>query len=487
MSRFSQFFTASIRNRIFFAFLTVTLFVLMMVVTSYLQLSQVKPFSDLIIDNSSGLVYLQKLAAATSALDADLERYLIIRGAEYQENVQKDLQNMTDTLKSLQETPPSSITADLGVLAETITRLQAGVQKVVAAQLSGASSGDINRSIVTVYKDIDEIKQQQDNLSIKTLAELEAAAETQGRLANDVLVQSLFLGILVSVIAIVTTLTTDRRLRAISTLTNVTAAIAEGDITQLAPVAGNDEISKLAVSFNTMTAQLRDLIGSLEQRVAARTQALATSSEVSRRLSTILDSRQLILEVVEQAQSALGYYHVHIYLVDEANGDLVMAGGTGAIGQTMLAQGHKIARGRGLVGRAAENNQVVFVPDVSSDSEWLPNALLPDTQAEAAVPIAIGSQVLGVLDVQDNKAGGLDLEDITLLRSLANQVAIGLRNARSYAEIQRRAEREALIASIGQKIQNATTIEGALQVTVRELGRALDTQTSVRLVQSDKK
>jgi GAF domain-containing protein len=99
--------------------------------------------------------------------------------------------------------------------------------------------------------------------------------------------------------------------------------------------------------------------------------------------------------------------------------------------------------------------------------------LLPETNSEAAVPIAISDKLLGVLDVQHNQIGGLQQTDLDLLQSIANQVAIGLLNARSYTDAQQRAEREARIASIGQKIQTTTSIESALQVTIRELGQSL--------------
>ena len=284
------------------------------------------------------------------------------------------------------------------------------------------------------------------------------------------------------IIAIVAAIGTAQVISApITRLTSVAEQVAAGDLTARATVETGDEVGTLADTFNAMTGQLRETLSGLEDRVADRTRALETSTEVSRRLSTILDQRELVREVVNQVQSAFDYYHAHIYLVSDDRRNLEMMGGTGEAGQTMLDQGHSVAMGRGLVGRAADTNQIILVPDTSQAEGWLPNPLLPDTKAEVAVPIAIGENVLGVLDVQDNEVGGLAQDDADLLASISNQVAIALQNTRAYRDAQRQADREALIGNIGQQIQSTTSVEDALQVAVRELGRALGKDTGVRL------
>jgi len=217
--------------------------------------------------------------------------------------------------------------------------------------------------------------------------------------------------------------------------------------------------------------------------VAERTLALATTIEVSRDISTILDQQALITEVVEVTQRTFGYYHVHVYLVDQGSNELHMVGGTGEAGAAMMSRGHKMPMGVGLVGRAAVNNETILVSDTLQDDEWQPNSLLPDTRSELAIPIAFGAEeVFGVLDVQQNMIDGLTEDDMHLLQSVANQTAVALRNIRLYQEIQTRAERETTANLISQKIQSAMDVDAVLRIVARELGDALGAQqTNVQI------
>lgn len=251
----------------------------------------------------------------------------------------------------------------------------------------------------------------------------------------------------------------------------------------VALVATRRDIRTLLRVSRNLSRDLQTERNRLELRVAERTRALETSAAISRRLSTILDQSQLIHEVVEQLRDAFAYYHVHIFLWDEQIGALRMVGGTGEAGQAMLVMGHSITPDIGLVGRAYSTQSPVIVPDVNQDPDWLPNRLLPSTQAEIAMPIMYGDEVLGVLDAQDSEVGGLSREDSQLLQAIAGQLAVALRNARLVAQIKQEAEQEALINTITRKISATTDIEGAMRVAETELSRALEAQdSSVRLI-----
>ncbi|GAB4538533.1 MAG: hypothetical protein Fur002_02140 [Anaerolineales bacterium] len=242
--------------------------------------------------------------------------------------------------------------------------------------------------------------------------------------------------------------------------------IAKENFSVQLPIAAQDEIGLTANAFNLMSARLGELISTLEQRVTDRTKALAATTEISRRLAAILDKDKLVREVVEQVQSAFGYYHAHIYLYDEAKENLLMVGGTGEAGAQMLAQGHRIAKGQGLIGRAAAANEPILVSDVSLDPTWLPNALLPNTKSEIALPISVGDEALGVLDVQHDLVNGLQREDVDALRFIANQTAIALQNIGANEAVAKRASELQTVASISTTAAAIPDLEDMLAQVV---------------------
>jgi len=221
-----------------------------------------------------------------------------------------------------------------------------------------------------------------------------------------------------------------------------------------------------------------------EQQIARQATQLATVANVSNIIASILDPDQMLQTVVELTKSRFGLYHVHIYLLENDGETLRLKAGAGEIGQQLLAEKHAlhIASEVSLVARCARTRQIVVVNDVSKSPDYLAHPLLPNTQSELVIPLLIGNQLLGILDVQAEQINAFSESDANILATLASQVAVSLQNARSFARIQSQAEREALLNTISQQIQSTTTIEAALQVAIREIGRAVGAKrTSILL------
>ncbi len=225
----------------------------------------------------------------------------------------------------------------------------------------------------------------------------------------------------------------------INQLSLTAQAISVGDLSQQVTVNSQDEVGILAAAFNKMTEQLKTSIGGLEQRVSERTRGLEISATLSESLTAILDVEQLLSELVTQVKDNFGYYHVQVYLLDEQKLQLNMVSGSGEAGKQMKLREHAIPLNAptSLVARAARQANVVMVNNVREEPGWLFNPLLSETASEMAVPIILNKDVVGVLDVQENKIAGLDDGDASILRPLANQVAVAIRNARLFSDVQK--------------------------------------------------
>lgn len=233
--------------------------------------------------------------------------------------------------------------------------------------------------------------------------------------------------------------------RRLGNLTEAASTLEQGRLEHSLTIAGRDEIARLSQAFSTMAAQLRDLIGSLERRVAERTAELErrsgylqASAEVSGVAALILDTDQLTQQVVELVRERFDLYYVGLFLSDEAGEWAVLRAGTGGAGRKMLARGHRLQIGSGpmigMIGWSIANAQPRIAQIVAEDAVRLATAELPDTRSEAALPLRSRGRVIGALTVQSAKPGVFDEAAIAVLQIMTDQVAVALDNARLYAE-----------------------------------------------------
>lgn len=221
----------------------------------------------------------------------------------------------------------------------------------------------------------------------------------------------------------------------ITRLTAIAAKVAGGDLSVKAEVASQDEIGLLAETFNGMTIQLQQTLDELEQRVTKRTNLLQVSTEVGRVASATLNSDELIHQVVNLITDRFGYYYAAIFLSDELNEWAELKDATGEAGRTLLANRHRLQiGGQSMVSTAIVTRQGRLALDVGEEAVRFRNPLLPETRAEIALPLLVGAEVIGALNVQSTQQGAFTEQDIETLQNMANQVAIAIQNARLYQQ-----------------------------------------------------
>ena len=303
-----------------------------------------------------------------------------------------------------------------------------------------------------------------------TNLEKELEASTRTLLLGRILPASAVILVVVVVLGLVLT---SRLVRPIRALVTAAQRIGTGEWDVALPRPGNDEIGKLAQAFATMTAQLRELLESLEQRVAERTRALQeanyalqrraihleTSAEVGQAITSIFDVDELLRKTVELIRDRFGFYHAGIFLLDESGEWAVLREATGEAGAQMKAQGHRLAvADTSMVGWTALHHQPRIALDVGKDAVRFANPLLPYTHSEMTLPLIVGEQLLGVLNVQSTEMGAFDEEDVRVLQAMANQVAVAIENARKFSNETLLLEATSPIYRASRRLAQATSV-----------------------------
>jgi len=197
---------------------------------------------------------------------------------------------------------------------------------------------------------------------------------------------------------------------------------------------------------------------------------IQTAAQIARDISSALNLDELLLRAVNLIHERLNFYHAGIFLVDHSGKNVVIREATGDAGAQMKRNGHKLVIGsKSIVGFVAGQGDPLVVNDTAKDATHLPNPLLPETRAEAAIPLKIGDKIFGVLDVQSDNPFSFGPFDMDTLQILADQLAIAVNNSELFAETQEHLSQHRLLHHITTSAASGTTLEEALTSAAKGL------------------
>ena len=209
-----------------------------------------------------------------------------------------------------------------------------------------------------------------------------------------------------------------------------------------------DKLQQLNNELNLREKELEATQINLEKKIQDRTYELQVDHQIERRasrLQAVLEISQTIALVqniddllpliASLISERFGFYHVGIFLLDEARENAVLKAANSKGGQRMLARKHQLKLGStSIVGFATQTGRARTALDIGTDISYFDNPDLPETHSEVALPLKVDDNVIGALDIQSTEIAAFKEDELGVLTILANQVAAAIHNTRLYKE-----------------------------------------------------
>lgn len=175
-----------------------------------------------------------------------------------------------------------------------------------------------------------------------------------------------------------------------------------------------------------------------EKALQRRAAQLNLLNAIGEKIVSTLELDKLLSSSVRLIQKSFGFFHVAIHLVDQENQQVKLTAAAGSMAQ-LFPSNHSIKIGEGLVGFVCTSRKIILANDVLLEPRYINK--YPDripTKAELCLPILIGDELVGVLDLQSPTVDAFDEHDVHTMEAVTRQLAVAIENARLYEESQLR-------------------------------------------------
>ncbi|HSF82328.1 MAG TPA: histidine kinase [Anaerolineales bacterium] len=255
----------------------------------------------------------------------------------------------------------------------------------------------------------------------------------------------------------------------IQKLIRATGQVTAGQYKHRIEVKTGDEIETLADQFNLMSAELDESYSSLEKKVADRTQELTTLNAIAASVSSSLNLNEIMADALEQIMELTGMEHGIAYRIEGGEGSVVNTGTDAqeahlrvmafrGLPATFADLGDRLPLSRSAAGESGRRGEPVIwtlaeLPTVSAVRERI--ATLGVEQV-VVIPLMTKGRLVGSLNLSTNQSQTYPPEQIALLKTIGQQVAVAMENARLYEQ----AEHAAIAAErsrLARELHDAVT------------------------------
>jgi diguanylate cyclase (GGDEF)-like protein len=174
----------------------------------------------------------------------------------------------------------------------------------------------------------------------------------------------------------------------------------------------------------------------LDERLRKRTRQLALANALGARVAAMTDPADVLEAAADELHRAFGYFCAAVIRIRE---DATVEAATlrGAPFLRLMEQRWRQPLDTGLIGRCLRTRRPVLSNDVRSEPEYQPTEETTEVRSELVVPLFVGDDLWGAIDVEELDPGAFDPDDVALLQTVAAQVGSALRSATLYAQLER--------------------------------------------------
>ena len=201
------------------------------------------------------------------------------------------------------------------------------------------------------------------------------------------------------------------------------------------------------------------------RKANVRAVQLQAIQQVSERITAILDLDLLLPAVVRLIHEHFGFHPVHIFTLTPNDPRIYFRASTATGEQLDQVRALSLMLGQGLVGSAVLRGAPILVSDVQREPRYIRDD--QHTRSELAVPLRVGEQVVGILDVQSDAIDAFDADDLFVLHTLADQIAVAIDSANSYRAQQEEAWTLNALLQVAEQLSRVTHITDLVAVAVR--------------------